>query len=297
MVAVGYMDPGNWATDLAAGAQYGYSLLWIVLLSNFAAVLLQYLALKLGIAAERDLAQACRSYCTPRVNLILWVLCEIAIAACDLAEVIGSAIALNLLFGIPLWGGVLITGADVFAILVLEQKSFRWFELLIAFLTLLIGGCFGYELAISAPSASGVFKGLFIPSKLMFTDSEYLYIAMGIIGATVMPHNLYLHSSIVQTRAYSRDGPGKAMAVKFAAYDSTFSLFFAFCINAAILMLSAAAFHGTEHASVADIREAASLLSPSLGTKAASVSQTTCTDLFVSCSDVWRLSFAVCVCV
>lgn len=269
MVSVGYMDPGNWATDLAGGAKYGYLLLSVILISNFMAILLQHLAVKLGVVTGRDLAQACRdNYSTP-ITLGLWILCEIAIAACDLAEVIGSAIALNLLFGIPLVVGVLITAADVLIVLLLQNRGFRYIESLVGGLIFVIGGCFIYELIVSQPSITSILGGL-VPSPRVVTDPNALYIAIGILGATVMPHNLYLHSSIVQTRAFKRDDEGKAMAIKFATIDSTIALLIAFFINAAILILSAATFFGTQYANVADIGDAHRLLSPVLGASLAS---------------------------
>lgn len=270
MVAVGYMDPGNWATDLAGGAKFGYTLLSVILISNFMAILLQHLSLKLGIVTGRDLAQACRDHYSKPVGYVLWFLCELAIAACDLAEVIGSAIALNLLFGIPLVYGVLLTAADVMIILFLQNKGFRILECLVASLIVIIGGCFAYELAISNIHMASLVKGL-IPQPQIITNPEMLYIAIGILGATVMPHNLYLHSSIVQTRAFPRTDEGKAVAVKFATIDSTIALLCAFFINAAILILSASAFHGTIHENVADIHDAYQLLSPVLGTSLASI--------------------------
>ena len=270
MVAVGYMDPGNWATDLAGGARFGYTLLSVILISNLMAILLQHLSLKLGIVTSRDLAQACRDHYSRPVSLFLWVLCEIAIAACDLAEVIGSAIALNLLFGIPLVAGILITAFDVMIILFLQYKGFRLLECIVASLILIIGGCFAYEMLAAQPSVAGIMQGL-IPSPQVVVNPEMLYIAIGILGATVMPHNLYLHSSIVQTRAFERNDTGKAMAVRFATIDSTAALLCAFFINAAILILSAAVFHGTPHESVADIGDAYNLLSPVLGVPFASI--------------------------
>lgn len=264
MVAVGYMDPGNWATDLAGGAQFGYTLLCVILLSNFMAILLQHLSLKLGVVTGRDLAQACRDHYPRPVSFALWILCEVAIAACDLAEVIGSAIALNLLFGIPLVAGVLITALDVLVILFLQHRGFRVLECLVASLIVLIGGCFAYELLVAQPDIAGILGGL-IPAPQVITNPAMLYIAIGILGATVMPHNLYLHSSIVQTRAFSRDDAGRAMAVRYATIDSTAALLIAFFINAAILILSAAAFHGTEHQNVAGIEDAYQLLTPVLG--------------------------------
>ncbi len=264
MVSVGYMDPGNWATDLAGGARFGYTLLCVILLSNLMAILLQHLALKLGIAAQRDLAQACRDASGRGWGLIQWLICEIAIAACDLAEVIGSAIALNLLFGMPLVVGVLVTALDVLVVLMLQSRGFRVLECIVGGLIVTIGGCFAYELAVSSPAWSEVLGGL-LPRPEVVTNPEMLYIAVGILGATVMPHNLYLHSSVVQTRAYERTEAGKAMAIRFATLDSTVALLCAFIINAAILVLSAAAFHGTEHAGVADIGDAHGLLAPVLG--------------------------------
>lgn len=270
MVAVGYMDPGNWATDIAGGAKFGYALLSVILISNIFAIILQHLSLKLGIVAERDLAQACRDHFKPTTNFILWVLCEIAIAACDLAEVIGSAIALNLLFGIPLTWGIVITGIDVFIILLLQSRGFRWIEAFVAGLIFVIFACFGYEILASKPDLFPMLKGL-IPTKQIVYDPSMLYIAIGILGATVMPHNLYLHSSIVQTRNYDRDTKGKKMALKFATIDSTVSLFLAFFVNAAILIVAAATFHNTGNQDVADIYDAHELLAPLLGTSLASI--------------------------
>jgi manganese transport protein len=264
MVSVGYMDPGNWATDLAGGARFGYTLLSVILLSNLMAILLQHLSLKLGIAAQRDLAQACRDASGRGWGLVQWVVCEVAIAACDLAEVIGSAIALNLLFGMPLVVGVLVTALDVLVVLMLQSRGFRVLECIVGGLIVTIGGCFAYELAVSSPPVAAVLGGL-LPRPEVVTDPQMLYIAVGILGATVMPHNLYLHSSVVQTRAYERTESGKAMAIRFATIDSTVALLCAFFINAAILVLSAAAFHGTEHAGVADISDAHRLLAPVLG--------------------------------
>jgi manganese transport protein len=270
MVAVGYMDPGNWATDLAGGAKFGYTLLSVILISNFMAILLQHLALKLGVVTGRDLAQACRDHFSKPVAMFLWVLCEIAIAACDLAEVIGSAIALNLLFGIPLIAGILITACDVMIVLLLQNKGFRILECLVASLIVIIGGCFAYELVVSHPSVPLIIRNLLPKPEIVF-NPEMLYIAIGILGATVMPHNLYLHSSIVQTRAFERNDSGKAMAIRYATIDSTAALLCAFFINAAILILSAAAFHGTPHENVADINDAFHLLTPVLGVPFASV--------------------------
>ncbi len=269
MVAVGYMDPGNWATDIAGGAQFGYTLLTVILISNFFAIMLQHLALKLGVVTERDLAQACRDHYGPTVNFILWVLCEIAIAACDLAEVIGSAIALNILFHIPLTWGVVITGLDVLVILFFQYKGFRLIESIVAGLIMVILACFAFELIRSRPDIFPLLSGL-VPRAEVVTNPSMLYIAIGILGATVMPHNLYLHSSIVQTRDYPRDRAGKKMAIKFASIDSTVSLLIAFFINAAILIVAAATFHTTGHQGVADIMDAHKLLAPLLGTTLAS---------------------------
>lgn len=270
MVAVGYMDPGNWATDLAGGSRFGYTLLSVILLSNLMAMVLQALALRLGIATGRDLAQACRDHYPRPVNLVLWVLCEIAIAACDLAEVIGSAIALNLLFGIPLLWGVCITAVDVLLILLLQHRGFRWLEAFVIVLVATIGACFTIELVLAQPAMGELFRGL-IPTTEIISDRAKLYIAIGILGATVMPHNLYLHSSIVQTRNFGNTVAGKREAIKYATIDSTLALFFAFFINAAILILAAATFHTTGNLGVADIGDAHELLTPLLGTTFASV--------------------------
>jgi len=270
MVAVGYMDPGNWATDIAGGAKFGYTLLSVILISNIFAIILQHLSLKLGIVAERDLAQACRDHFSPQVNFILWMLCEIAIAACDLAEVIGSAIALNLLFGIPLTWGVVITVIDVFLILFLQAKGFRVIESIVAGLIFVILGCFAYEIILSKPDIFPILSGL-VPQKEVITNPSMLYIAIGILGATVMPHNLYLHSSIVQTRNYERTTAGKKEAIKFATIDSTVALLLAFFINAAILIVAAATFHTTGNRDVADIHDAHKMLAPILGTTLASI--------------------------
>jgi manganese transport protein len=269
MVAVGYMDPGNWATDLAGGARFGYTLLSVVLLSNLMAILLQALALKLGIATGRDLAQACRDHYSRPVSFVLWVLCEIAIAACDLAEVIGSAIALNLLFGIPLIWGVCLTAFDVLLILMLQHKGFRYLEALVIALVASIGVCFAAELIMARPDLANVVGGL-LPTGEIVTNPTMLYIAIGILGATVMPHNLYLHSSIVQTRKVLPDSISRREAIRFATLDSTVALLFAFFINAAILILASATFHNTGHQEVADIGDAYRLLAPLLGTTAAS---------------------------
>lgn len=269
MIAVGYMDPGNWATDLAGGAQFGYALLSVILISNLFAMLLQHLSLKLGIATGRDLAQACKEQYHPALGFVLWILAEVAIAACDLAEVIGSAIALNLLFHIPLTVGVLITGLDVLLILLLQHKGFRIIESIVAGLILVILLCFGYEILVSQPEFAKILGGL-VPTPQIIQNPNMLYIAIGILGATVMPHNLYLHSSIVQTRNFEKTASGIKEAIKFATIDSTASLFLAFFINAAILIVSAATFYGSGYQNVADINEAYRLLDPVLGVTLAS---------------------------
>ena len=270
LVAVGYMDPGNWATDLAGGAKFNYTLLSVILLSNLMAIFLQGLAARLGIVAGRDLAQACRDHYSFPVSIVLWILCEVAIAACDLAEVLGSAIALNLLFGIPLVLGVCITALDVLIILFLQHKGFRYLEGLVITLVGTIGLCFGLELYFSDPVWTEVAGGL-VPSWEILKNREMLYIAVGILGATVMPHNLYLHSAVVQTRRYARTPKGKREAIRYAVVDSTVALGFAFFINAAILITSAAVFYRSGHHDVADINGAYQLLSPLLGVPVASV--------------------------
>jgi len=270
LVAVGYMDPGNWATDLAGGARFGYTLLSVVLISNLFAMLLQHLAAKLGIVTGRDLAQACRDAYSRPVAIALWLLCEVAIAACDLAEVIGSAIALNLLFGLPLPWGVALTTLDVLLVLLLQNKGFRIIESLIAGLIFLIFSCFLYEIIASRPDWLGLAAGL-VPRLQVVTNPAMLFVAIGILGATVMPHNLYLHSAIVQVRQIEPTETGRRQAIKFATIDSTVALFLAFFINAAILVTAAAAFHGKGYDDVADISDAHRLLSPVLGAGAASV--------------------------
>ena len=269
LVAVGYMDPGNWATDLAGGAKFGYSLLAVVMISNFMAILLQHLCIKLGVATGRDLAQACRDHYSRPVAWFLWVLCEIAIAACDLAEVVGSAIGLQLLFGIPLVWGCCITALDVLAVLYLQNKGFRYIEVLVITLIATIGTCFALELIFSKPSIIGVALG-FVPGPHIITNQGMLYVSIGILGATVMPHNLYLHSSIVQTRKFEQTPEGKREAIKFATIDSSGALMFALFINGAILVLAAAAFHWSGHQDVAGIQDAYKLLSPLLGITGAS---------------------------
>ncbi|KRE48265.1 Nramp family divalent metal transporter [Paenibacillus sp. Soil724D2] len=269
LVAVGYMDPGNWATDLAGGSQFGYTLLSVILISNLMAILLQALSGRLGIVTGRDLAQACRDHYSKPVSFGLWLLCELAIAACDLAEVIGAAIALQLLFGIPLIYGVILTSLDVLLVLMLQKKGFRYIEAMVISLIALITFCFVMELIFSRPDFAAVAVG-FIPKTEIVTNPAMLYIALGILGATVMPHNLYLHSSIVQTRKIEPTVEGKREAIKFATIDSTVALMLALFVNAAILILSAAAFHSAGK-EVAEIQDAYHLLGPMLGTGAASI--------------------------
>jgi manganese transport protein len=270
LVAVGYMDPGNWATDLAGGAQFGYTLLTVILMSNLMAVLLQGLASKLGIVTGRDLAQACRDHFPTWANMILWFMCEIAIAACDLAEVIGSAIALNLLFGISLPVGVCITAADVMLLLYLQNKGVRVLEALVITLVATVGACFLFEIILARPDMAGVARG-FIPTTQILSNPAMLYVSIGILGATVMPHNLYLHSSIVQTRRYEQTSAGKHEAVKYAFIDSTIALSFALFINAAILIVAAASFHTSGNQGVGEIQDAYKLLTPLLGAGASTV--------------------------
>ncbi len=269
LVSVGYMDPGNWATDLAGGSKFGYSLLSVILLSNLMAILLQVLCVRLGVATGRDLAQACRDNFSKPVSFCLWVLCEIAIAACDLAELVGSAIALQLLFGLPLAIGVCITALDVFVLLFLQHKGFRYIEALVITLITLIGGCFIAELIFAAPDLGSVFGG-YIPQTEIVRNPEALYLAIGILGATVMPHNLYLHSSIVQTRDWQDTPAKKREAIKFGTIDSTVALSLALFINSAILILAAAVFHTSGKHDVAEIQDAYKLLSPMLGVGPAS---------------------------
>lgn len=270
LVAVGYMDPGNWATDLGGGSRFGYTLLSAVLISSLMAIFLQALSAKLGIATGRDLAQSCRDHYSPRATVVLWVLCEIAIAACDLAEVLGSAIALKLLFGLPLLAGVLVTGLDVLLVLALQGRGFRVLETLVITLIATIAGCFAYEIFFARPLWLEAARG-FMPTLEILRNREMLYLAIGILGATVMPHNLYLHSSIVQTRAFNQNDGGKREAIRFATLDSTLALGFSLFINAAILVLGAAAFHKRGMTDVADIGQAYQLLTPVLGVSLASV--------------------------
>jgi manganese transport protein len=270
LVAVGYMDPGNWATDLAGGARFGYALLSVIMLSNLMAILLQALAARLGIASGRDLAQACRDSYSRGTTVALWIVCEIAIAACDLAEVIGAAIALNLLFGLPLLYGVLLTAFDVLVVLYVQHRGFRYVEALVVGLILAIAGSFAVELWLSPPEWTALSWG-FIPHPVIVSNPAMLYIAIGILGATVMPHNLYLHSSIVQTRKYDDTLEGKREAIRFASIDSGVALMSALFINAAILVMAAATFYRTGHHDVDDISQAYHLLSPLLGTHLASI--------------------------
>ena len=269
LVAVGYMDPGNWATDLAGGARFGYTLLSVIMISNLMAILLQALAVRLGIASGRDLAQACRDHYSRPATIVLWLLCEVAIAACDLAEVVGAAIALNLLFGLPLIWGVCLTALDVLIVLFLQQHGFRYVEALVVALIVLIAGSFTIEIWLAKPDMAAVAAG-FVPRTEILRNGQMLYIAIGILGATVMPHNLYLHSSIVQTRKYLDTFASKSEAIRFATLDSSFALMFALFINGAILVMAAATFHGTGYDQVADINDAYKLLTPLMGTTMAS---------------------------
>jgi manganese transport protein len=269
LVAVGYMDPGNWATDIGGGSKFGYTLLSVILISNLMAMFLQALSAKLGIATGRDLAQACREQYSRRTGLFLWVICEIAIAACDLAEVLGSAVALKLLFGLPLLAGVLITALDVLIVLALQGRGFRLVEAFVVTLIASIAACFAYEIFFAHPIWREAAIG-FIPRAEILRNREMLYIAIGILGATVMPHNLYLHSSIVQTRAFGISTRDRREAVRYAIFDSTLALGFALFINAAILVLGAAAFHTRGLHNVAEIADAYKLLSPVLGASLAS---------------------------
>jgi manganese transport protein len=270
LVAVGYMDPGNWATDLAGGSRFGYALLSVILVSNLLAVLLQGLASKLGIVTGRDLAQACRDAYSRPTSIALWLGAEVAIAACDLAEVIGSAIALQLLFHIPLIIGVILTSLDVLIVLYLQHSGFRRLEAVVVVLIATIGLCFLFELVLARPELGAVARG-FVPHASVVTNPAQLYIAISILGATVMPHNLYLHSSIVQTRSYEETPSGKREAIRFAFLDSTIALTFALFINAAILIVAAAIFHTSGHTEVAEIEDAYKLLTPLLGVGGASL--------------------------
>ena len=269
LVAVGYMDPGNWATDLGGGSKFGYTLLSVILLSSLMAMFLQALAAKLGIATGRDLAQVCREHYSRPVAILLWVICEIAVAACDLAEVLGSAVALKLLFGLPLLPGVLLTSLDVLLVLALQGRGFRLIEALVVTLIGSIAACFAYEIFFARPLWREAAHG-FLPRMEILHNREMLYIAIGILGATVMPHNLYLHSSIVQTRAFAHAAEQKREAVRYAIIDSTVALGFALFVNAAILVLGAAAFHRRGMTGVAEIGQAYQLLTPVLGAGLAS---------------------------
>ncbi len=263
------MDPGNWATDLAGGSTFGYALLFVILLSSIFAMLLQHLALKLGIATGRDLAQICRDNLPKWATVFLWLMAEVMIIACDLAEVIGTAIALELLFHIPLPIGVVVTGIDVLVLLFLQKKGFRYLEALIMILIGTVVVCFGLEMLFSQPAIAPLLQG-FIPTTELFTNQQMLLIAVGILGATVMPHNLYLHSAVIQTRAHGLTHKAKKEAIKFATIDSTVALTLAFFVNAAILILASAAFYVSGHGEVAEIGEAYQLLAPLLGVGAAS---------------------------
>ena len=269
LVAVGYMDPGNWATDIAGGSAFGYTLLSVILISNVMAILLQALSARLGIATGMDLAQACRRNYPKPVAMVLWFLCEIAICACDLAEIIGTAIALNLLFGIPLIYGICLTALDTLLILYLQKRGFRYLEAFIAALMIIIAFCFAVNLIIAQPAIGPLLQG-YIPTAEIVKNPAMLFIAIGILGATVMPHNLYLHSAIVQTRAFGIDTASKREAIKFATIDSTVALMFALFINSAILILAAAAFHERGMTDIAEIQDAHKLLSPVLGVSFAS---------------------------
>jgi manganese transport protein len=269
LVAVGYMDPGNWATDIQGGSKFGYTLLSVIVLSSLMAMFLQALSAKLGIATGRDLAQACRDHYSRRTSMVLWILCEIAIAACDLAEVLGSAVALKLLFGLPLLAGVLITALDVLIVLALQGRGFRLIEVFVVTLIATIAACFAYELFFAQPLWREAAHGI-IPRAEILRNREMLYIAIGILGATVMPHNLYLHSSIVQTRAFGVSAGDRREALHYAVFDSTLALGFALFVNAAILILGAAAFHTRGLHNVAEIADAYKLLSPVLGVSVAS---------------------------
>ena len=270
LVAVGYMDPGNWATDIAGGSAFGYTLLSAILLSSLMAMVLQALAARLGVASGMDLAQACRKHFSRPVGLILWALAEIAIIACELAEVLGSAIALQLLFGIPLVLGVLLTTVSVFLILALQRFGFRAIEVAILMLLLIISACFAYELFHAKPDVGRIFSGL-VPTADIVTDPAKLLLAIGILGATVMPHNLYLHSALVQTRDFDRSGEGRAEAARLATWDSSIALSLAFVINASILIVAAAVFHTAGRTDIAEIDEAYTLLTPMMGAGAASI--------------------------
>ena len=269
LVAVGYMDPGNWATDLAGGSAFGYTLLSVILLANLTAILLQALSARLGIATGMDLAQACRIYYPRRASFGLWIMAEVAICACDLAELLGSAVALELLFGIPLIWGMIITCLDVMLILFLQRRGFRWIEALVISIIAVVGLCLAYEVIMSQPDIAAMAKGL-TPSPEIVTNQEMLYVAIGILGATVMPHNLYLHSAIVQTRRFELAESSKREAIRYASIDSAVALSLAFFVNAALLVMAAATFHAQGRTDVAEIQEAYQLLAPALGVGLAS---------------------------
>jgi manganese transport protein len=268
LVAVGYMDPGNWATSLAGGSRFGYTLLFAALVSSLMAIVLQSLCARLAVATDRDLAQACRDSYPRPVAYGLWFMAELAIVATDLAEVIGTAIGLQLLFGIPLAYGVVITALDVFLVLYLQNKGFRWIEAFIITLLAIIALCFVGQLMLAQPEIAGILGG-FVPKPEIVTNPEMLYLALGILGATVMPHNLYLHTAIVQTRDYGSSVQEKREAIRFATFDSTVALLFALMVNASILILAAASFHARGEMEVEDLGQAHALLLPLLGAAAA----------------------------
>ena len=270
LVAVGYMDPGNWATDLAAGSRYGYRLLWVVAVSSLMAMLLQSLCCRLGIATGLDLAQACRQLLPKRMRLPLWLLAEAAIVACDLAELLGSAIALQLLLGLPLPWGVALTALDTLLLLLLQRWGLRYLEALVIALVALVGGCFAVELTLLQPSWPAVLQG-FVPQLSSLRDGGQLYLAAGILGATVMPHNLYLHSSLVKTRQWAPQPGARQLALRYSILDTLVALGLAFLVNAAILVLAGGSFHGREGAAVTELGQAFHLLTPVLGTSVASV--------------------------
>ena len=268
MVSVGYMDPGNWATSLEGGSRFGYTLLFIVLLSSLMAIVLQSLCARLGIATDMDLAQACRRRCSKSVNMVLWALCELAIIACDLAEVIGTAVAIKLLFGLPVWMGAILTILDTLLLLMLIRLGFRWLEAFVGAMLAVIFTCFAIELVLAQPSFAAIAHGFLTPDQRIITQSDMLYIAIGIIGATVMPHNLYLHSALVKTRAFERTDEGRKDALRWASLDSTLSLIMALFVNAGILILAAAVFFPSGNV-VTEIEQAYELISPLLGATAA----------------------------
>ena len=270
LIAVGYMDPGNWATDIAAGSLYGYALLWVVLLSSLTAVLLQTLSLRLGLVAQKDLARACRERYGPRVNRALWLMAEIAIVACDVAEVLGSALALHLLFNVSLLTGIAITAFDTVIVLGLQGRGFRQVEAIVLGLIITIAACFAVELALVGLDWVAVARG-FVPHLNSVSDPKALFLAVGILGATVMPHNLYLHSSIVQTRNFAKDDDSRRDAIRLSTLDTVVALTLALLVNAAILMLAAAAFHTTGHQEVTEIQDAYHLLDPLVGGTIASL--------------------------